>query len=125
MIQMIMQRLLTTHLIVLLFFRVTLTLVATLVTAIVVAQLVLQPAMRVLANNASHELYQLALVSFCLLCAMVTGYLVCEVGVVLLVHRLMHARHHRACQRSWVHSLGVLCSPPLISRKARCTQLSP
>lgn len=56
--------------------RVTLTLVATLVTAIVVAQMVLQPAMRVLANNASHELYQLALVSFCLLCAMVTGYLV-------------------------------------------------
>ena len=56
--------------------RVSLTLVATLVTAIVVAQLLLQPAMRVLANNASHELYQLALVSFCLLCAMVTGYLV-------------------------------------------------
>ncbi len=68
--------------------RVTLTLLATVVTAMVVAQLLLQPVMRVLANNASHELYQLALVSFCLLCAMTTGYLVwwgCFVCCVLCV----------------------------------------
>ena len=56
--------------------RVTFTLAAGLVIAMMVARSVLPPALRVLSRHASPELYQLTLIAFCLLCGWLSGFMV-------------------------------------------------
>ena len=56
--------------------RVTFTLAAGLVIAMMVARSVLPPALRALSRHASPELYQLTLIAFCLLCGWLSGFMV-------------------------------------------------
>ena len=64
--------------------RVTLSLGSGLLVAVVVARVVLPPAVRLLAKHASTELYQLTLISFCLCASWLSGYMVCPLPSSLL-----------------------------------------
>lgn len=44
--------------------------------SLIIARIMLPPAMRALAKYASAELYQLTIIAFCLVCGWMTGYLV-------------------------------------------------
>lgn len=54
----------------------TLSLGSGILVAVLVARMVLPPAVRLLAKHASTELYQLTLISFCLCSSWLSGYMV-------------------------------------------------
>jgi hypothetical protein len=58
------------------FRRVTMSLGTGVLIAVLVARTLLPPAVRLLAKHASLELYQLTLISFCLCCGWLSGFMV-------------------------------------------------
>lgn len=80
--------------------RVTFTLAAGLVIAMMVARSVLPPALRVLSRHASPELYQLTLIAFCLLCGWLSGFMVRDSAHLLHVCRSLCSRLRSSCTSS-------------------------
>ena len=56
--------------------RVSTSLGAMLTVSMLIARMLLPHAMRLLARYASAELYQLTIISFCLVCGWISGYMV-------------------------------------------------
>ncbi|CAL8461875.1 g1406 [Coccomyxa elongata] len=115
-----------------LLFRVTLSLGSGILVAVLVARMVLPPAVRLLAKHASTELYQLTLISFCLCSSWLSGYmgLSTELGAfvagVMLsateqqenaLHQLEHLKQFFLSL--FICSTGLIMSPTFLAQHLR------